>query len=361
MHNKTALFEQHQQANGKIVDFFGWDLPLNYGSQIEEHHQVRNSAGMFDVSHMTIVDLLGAGGRQFLRYLLANDIDRLVQPGQAFYSCMLTKRGGVMDDLIVYMRASDNYRVVLNAATREADLDWLREHANGLSVGIQERPELAMIAVQGPQAIEKTISVLNPAQMDAVSTLQPFESVDVFDWFIARTGYTGEDGFEIILPSQDVVALWDDLLAVGVKPCGLGARDSLRLEAGMMLYGQDMDETTTPLESGLGWTIAWQPEERDFIGRGALTLQKEQGVKRKMVGLILEEKGIMRTGQKVIVEGIGEGEITSGGYSPTLEKSIAFARVPKDTSEHCQVEIRGKLLAAHVVKPRFVKNGQVLV
>lgn len=360
MHKQTALFTQHQQAHAKIVDFFGWDLPLHYGSQIEEHHKVRQDAGMFDVSHMTIVDLLGAGGRQMLRYLLSNDVDHLVHPGQALYSCMLNKNGGVIDDLIVYMRASDNYRVVLNAATREKDLAWLREQANGL-VGIQERTELAMIAIQGPNAIAKTTQVLNPAMMDAVSTLHSFEAVEVLDWFIARTGYTGEDGFEIMLPAQDARQLWQQLLAAGVQPCGLGARDSLRLEAGMMLYGQDMDEGTTPLESGLAWTVAWQPDDRDFIGRAALTLQKEQGIKSKMVGLILEDKGIMRHHQKVVIANADDGIITSGGYSPTLDKSIAFARVPMATGDTCQVEIRGKLLAAKVVKPRFVKQGKILV
>ena len=360
MNNRTPLYEQHTLAGGKLVDFHGWDMPLHYGSQLDEHHHVRKDAGMFDVSHMTVVDLLGAGGRQFLRHLLANDIDRLDHTGRALYSCMLNQHGGIIDDLIVYYRGSDNYRLVLNSATRENDLQWIRDNISGFAVGIQERHELSMLAVQGPQAIQKLMQVIDPAQADAISTLQAFECVDVQECFFARTGYTGEDGFEIILPKEHIVELWQALIEAGVQPCGLGARDTLRLEAGMMLYGQDLTENTTPLESGLAWTIAWSPEERNFIGRGSLLVQKQQGIKHKMVGLILEGKGIMRTGQKVIVEGLGEGEVTSGSFSPTLKKSIAFARVPKNTPDECLVEIRNKRIAAKVTKPRFVKHGEAI-
>jgi len=355
---KTPLYTSHIDCQAKMVDFHGWEMPLHYGSQINEHHAVRKQAGMFDVSHMTVVDILGAGGRQFLRKLLTNDIDNLEHNGKALYSCMCNEHGGIIDDLIVYQRTSDNYRVVLNSATHDKDLAWIRDKSEGFSVGLQERRELAMIAVQGPQAIEKTLKILNPAQQDAVSTLVDFECVDVDSWFFARTGYTGEKGFEIIAPFEDAVELWSSLLSEGVQPCGLGARDSLRLEAGMMLYGQDMDESVTPLESGLGWTIKWQPEDRDFIGMGALLSQKQQGIKRKMVGLTLLDNGIMRHGQRVIIDDLPDGVITSGGFSPTLGKSIAFARVPKDTGDEVMVEIRGKLLPAKVGKPRFVKEGQ---
>ncbi len=357
---KTPLYASHQAIGGKMVDFHGWSMPLNYGSQMEEHQYVREHAGVFDVSHMTVVDVLGAGGRQFLRKLLTNDIDQLQHAGRALYSCMCNEHGGIIDDLIVYQRASDNYRLVLNSATRERDLAWIRQQILGFSAGLQEQTDLAMLAVQGPEAIAKTISVLNPAQADAVSTITSFEAVDVDRWFFARTGYTGEEGLEIILPQEDIATLWSSLLKAGVKPCGLAARDTLRLEAGMLLYGQDMNESTSPLESGLAWTVKWQPEDRDFIGMGALSFQKQQGLKRKFVGLVLEEKGVMRTGQKVIIDGCPDGIITSGTFSPTLGKSIAFARVPMETGDRVMVDMRGKLLPASVTKPRFVKNGQAI-
>lgn len=357
---KTPLHAAHLANAAKMVDFHGWEMPLHYGSQLEEHHTVRNDAGLFDVSHMTIVDILGAGGRQFLRKLLTNDIDQLHHNGRALYSCMCNEHGGVIDDLIVYQRASDNYRMVLNSATRERDLEWIRSKCDGFSVGLQERNELAMLAIQGPKAIAKTMSVLNPEQIDALSTLTCFECVDVDTWFFARTGYTGEDGLEVILPTKDINAFWSSLIDAGVKPCGLAARDTLRLEAGMLLYGQDMDESTTPLESGLAWTVKWQPTERDFIGMGALLSQKQQGVQQKLVGLTLKAKGIMRAGQRVIINDTKDGIITSGTYSPTLEKSIALARVPVTTGEEVLVDIRGKLMSAHVGKPRFVKHGQAI-
>jgi aminomethyltransferase len=357
---KTPLHTQHLASSAKMVNFHDWDMPLHYGSQIEEHHAVRKQAGMFDVSHMTIVDILGAGGRQFLRKLLTNDVDQLQHSGRALYSCMCNEHGGIIDDLIVYQRASDNYRVVLNSATRNRDLAWIQSKSKGFAVGLQERKELAMLAVQGPLALAKTMSILNPSHCDAVSTLTQFESVDVDNWFFARTGYTGEDGLEIILPADEIGSLWSALLDAGVKPCGLAARDTLRLEAGMLLYGQDMDESTTPLESGLDWTVKWLPEDRDFIGMGALLSQKQQGVARKMVGLILDENGIMRSGQRVVIPGAPDGIITSGTYSPTMAKSIALARVPMKTGEQVMVDIRGKLLGVRVGKPRFIKNGQLV-
>ncbi len=355
---KTPLHASHLASGARMVDFHGWEMPLHYGSQLEEHHDVRQQAGMFDVSHMTVVDVLGAGGRQFLRKLLTNDVDQLQHMGRALYSCMCNEHGGIIDDLIVYQRAPDNYRLVLNSATRTRDLAWIREKITGFSAGLQERPELSMLAVQGPDAIKKTLSILTPAQADAISTLTYFESVDVGTWFFGRTGYTGEDGLELIVPQDDIANLWSALLNAGVKPCGLAARDTLRLEAGMFLYGQDMDESTTPLESALAWTVKWQPEDRDFIGMGALLSQRQQGLKRKLVGLTLEGKGIMRTGQRVVIPGHVDGIITSGTYSPTLAKSIAFARVPIETGTEVMVDIRGKLFPASVCKPRFVKHGE---
>lgn len=357
---KTPLHAEHLKLAAKMVDFHGWEMPLHYGSQVEEHHTVRRDAGMFDVSHMTILDILGAGGRQFLRELLTNDVDQLKHMGRALYSSMCNEHGGIIDDLIVYQRAPDNYRIVLNSATRDKDLAWIKRLSEGFSIGLQERNEFAMLAVQGPRAIEKTLSILKPAQVDAISTITPFECVDIESWFFARTGYTGEDGFEVIVPNADIAPLWQSLLAAGVTPCGLGARDTLRLEAGLLLYGQDMDENTTPLESGLGWTVTWEPKDRNFIGMGAMLSQKQQGLRRKMVGLILEDKGVMRTGQRVIVANAKDGLITSGSFSPTLNKSIALARVPMETGEQVLVDIRGKLVPARVTKPRFIKHGQAI-
>lgn len=351
---RTPLYAHHLALDAHMVNFHGWEMPVHYGSQIEEHHAVRQSAGMFDVSHMTVVDVLGAGGRHFLKRLFVSDIDRLSHTGKALYTCMCNEHGGIIDDLIVYQRTSDNYRLVLNSATREHDLAWIRSKSSGFAVGLQERPELAIIAVQGPEAVCKTMQVLSPAEADAISTLTHFECVDVSNHFFARTGYTGEDGLEIILPAEKAGQLWENLIQSGVKPCGLGARDTLRLESGMLLYGQDMDQTTTPLESALSWLIHWEPQDRDFIGMGALLFQKEHGVKRKLVGLILQEKGIMRPGQSVVVSGHPQGIITSGTYSPTLGQSIALARVPIEAGKEVHVDIRGKLLKAAVVKPRFI-------
>jgi aminomethyltransferase len=361
MGNRTPLYEEHLAAGGKLVDFAGWDMPINYGSQIEEHHAVRQGAGMFDVSHMTVVDLTGAHVCDYLRRLLANDVVRLKEAGKALYSCMLNATGGVIDDLIVYYLRDDYYRMVVNAATREKDLAWLLEQAVTFDVTVKERPELAMIAIQGPDARDTVLGVLDPDRAAVAATLKPFVGAFADEWFIARTGYTGEDGFEIILPGDAAAGFWQDLRAAGISPAGLGARDTLRLEAGMNLYGADMDETVTPLESGLAWTVAWEPPDRDFIGRDALETQRREGVPRKLIGLLLEGKGVLRNHQKVIVGNDGTGEITSGSYSPTLQRSIALARVPREAGDNCQVEIRGKLLPARVVKPPFVRHGKVLI
>lgn len=357
MIENTPLHAAHLASNAKMVAFHGWNMPLHYGSQIKEHEAVRTAAGMFDVSHMTVIDILGAGGRQFLRRLITNDVDKLEHVGRALYTCLCNEHGGILDDLIVYQRTPDNYRLILNSATRAHVLPWIHDKSSGFAVGIQERHELAMLAIQGPEAIKKTLDLLSPSQADAVSTLAPFECVDVDEWFFARTGYTGEDGLEIVLPEDAITPFWNQLLEAGVTPCGLAARDTLRLEAGLLLYGQDMDESTTPLNSGLGWTIAWEPHDRDFIGMTALTSQKHQGVQQKLVGLTLEEPGVMRTGQTVLLDDKPMGLITSGTYSPTLKRSIALARVSKEIGNNACVEIRGKQLPVSVGKPRFVKHG----
>jgi aminomethyltransferase len=352
---RTPLFQAHVAAGARMVDFTGWEMPIHYGSQIDEHHQVRNDAGMFDVSHMTVVDIRGPQTREFLSYLLANDVAKLQQPGKALYSCMLKERGTVIDDLITYFLAEDWFRLVVNAATRDKGLAWLERQGAEFSVAITEHHELAMIAVQGPQARARVLSLLPTEDATAAAALTPFTAEHHGDLFIARTGYTGEDGFEVSLPAGQAEDFWQRLLAAGVAPCGLGARDTLRLEAGMNLYGQDMDEDVTPLESGLGWTVAMK-DERRFIGREALESQKAEGVSRRLAGLVLEGRGILRPHQKVLTAR-GEGETTSGGFAPTLQKAIAFARIPAGADDSCEVEIRGKLLPARIVKAPFVRNG----
>lgn len=354
---RTPLHAAHLHAGARIVDFSGWEMPIHYGSQLDEHHRVRREAGMFDVSHMTVVDLDGERARPFLSYLLANDVGRLQRPGKALYSCMLNERGGVIDDLIAYYLAEDRFRLVVNAATREKDLDWLERQALPFGVPVAERRKFAMIAVQGPQARARSLAVLPATLANEAKGLAPFFACVAGDWLVARTGYTGEDGFEITLPAGEAQALWNALLDQGVKPCGLGARDTLRLEAGMNLYGQDMDESVTPLESGLGWTVAMQ-DERDFIGRRALEAQQAAGIARRFVGLVLEDRGVLRAGQ-VVVTSAGEGITTSGGFSPTLERAIALARIPVAASGECAVEVRGRRLRARIVRPPFVRHGEV--
>ncbi len=356
MGKQTPLYQQHLDANGKIVDFGGWDMPIHYGSQLQEHNVVREDAGMFDVSHMTIVDIAGPEALAYLQKILANDVAKLGFTGKALYTGMLNEEGGVIDDLIVY-KMDGWYRTVVNCGTREKDLAWMNKQIANFDATLTERPELAMVAVQGPNAIEK-VKQVRAQDADLISELKVFQGLPVGEWFYARTGYTGEDGLEIMIPAAEVAAFWQALIAAGVAPAGLGARDTLRLEAGMNLYGNDMDDSITPLQAGMGWTIAWEPADRDFIGRKALEAQKAAGKPSKLVGIVLETRGVMRSHQKVVVEGIGEGEITSGTFSPTLQHSIAMARVPYDTGSECNIEMRGKLVPARIVKMPFVRNGK---
>jgi aminomethyltransferase len=348
-----------------MVDFGGWDMPVNYGSQIEEHHAVRRNAGIFDVSHMCVIDVKGPRVRDFFSRLIANDVARLKTPGKALYSCMLNEAGGVIDDLIVYFIDDSFFRAVVNAGTRDKDLAWMRAIAPPFGVTITERTDLAMLAVQGPNARERVAELLD-AHRDEAMALEPFSGKQLGDWFVARTGYTGEDGFELMLPAGEAADVWIELNRLGVKSAGLGARDTLRLEAAMNLYGNDMDETQNPLESGLAWTVSFENPARDFIGRKALETLKAAGLQRKFVALLLEDRGVLRGHQKVVVDGLADGadavgEITSGTFSPTMEKSIALARVPKSTGDKVQVDVRGKLLSARVVKAPFVRHGKVLV
>ncbi len=363
MLNRTPLYETHAAAGAKLVDFGGWEMPLSYRSQIEEHHAVRRDAGMFDVSHMRAVDLEGKDVRAFLRRAIANNVDKLTQPGKALYSCMLNEDGGVIDDLIVYFVRDDRFRMVVNASTADKDLAWMRRVAGAQAFDVQMTPrtDLAMIAVQGPQAREKFWQV-RPEARASTESLGVFFASEVGDLFIARTGYTGEDGFEIMLPAPQAATLWRELKAAGVAEAGLGARDTLRLEAGMNLYGNDMEEGVSPLDAGLAWTIDLKTP-REFIGRAAVEhALQNSGARKTLVGLKLLDRGVLRSHQKVVTAA-GEGEITSGTFSPTMSTSIAMARVPRQTKvgDMVQVDVRGKLLNAQVVKLPFVRNGKVLV
>ena len=362
MTQKTVLNETHRALGAKMVDFGGWDMPIHYGSQIDEHHQVRRDAGMFDVSHMTVVDLTGGKVRDFLRHLVANSVDKLQKPGKALYTAMLNPEGGVIDDLIVYYMSEDWFRLVVNAATREKDVAWITAQAAAFDVAVRERPEFGMVAVQGPNAREKVVGLLREEDRAAVSKLLRFsareaKTTEGVDVFVARTGYTGEDGFEVIVPEAQTVAFWNALLAAGVKPAGLGARDTLRLEAGMNLYGQDMDDSVSPFEAALAWTVVLD-EGRDFIGRAALEAQQAAGVPRQMIGLVMDEKGVLRHGQKVLTAN-GDGEILSGTFSPSIGKAIAFARVPAGEPGQVRVDIRGKEVPVRVVKFPFVREGKI--
>lgn len=328
---------------------------------------------MFDVSHMCVVDLTGANTRTFLRGLLANNVDKLQTPGKALYSCMLDEKGGVIDDLIVYFFAEDHFRLVVNASTAIGDIEWIqsRNVATDARVTITPRRgdvapagvgKLAIVAVQGPNARAKVYQAFPSTQ--PADALKPFNALVVQDpemgeLMIARTGYTGEDGFELVVPAENVAGIWEKLSAAGVRPAGLGARDTLRLEAGMNLYGQDMDIHTSPLDAGLAWTVDLA-SERDFVGKSALLAS---GQCKTFAGLILRDKGgVLRAHQKVITAA-GPGEITSGTFSPSLQQSIAFASLPKDVAPgtDVQVEIRDRILTATVVKLPFVRNGKALV
>jgi aminomethyltransferase len=359
MLKRTALFSEHQRLQARLVDFAGWEMPVQYQSALEEHRAVRSTAGMFDVSHMVAVDLSGASATAFLRHALANDVARLVD-GKALYTCMLNPSGGVIDDLIVYRLHPDRYRIVLNAGPAESDLAWLRGLNGAAAVECVARRDLGILAVQGPQARAALAALLAPALAEAVLALPAFHAHTEGDCLIARTGYTGEDGFEAIAPHAQLVEWWRGLEKAGVRPAGLGARDSLRLEAGMNLYGQDMDATVSPLESGLGWTVAWSPDERDFIGRAALAAQRSAPA-RKQQGLVLEGRGVMRAHQQVRCADGQLGELTSGGFAPTLNRSVALARLPSTAGAPVEVEIRGQWHPVRAVRPPFVRHGKILV
>ena len=352
---KTPIYTLHLAANAKMVDFAGWDMPIHYGSQIEEHHRVRNSAGVCDVSHMTVVDLVGPGSKDYLRYLLANDVEKLKLPGKALYSAMLNETGGILDDLIVYLTDA-GYRLVVNCATREKDLAWMHKQRAGFDCSLTERPELAILTIQGPESLDVLKACVSAVTAAFIDGLKPFVGGFCATWFIARTGYTGEKGIELMLPADAAMQLWKALMYNQVMPVGLGARDTLRLEAGMNLYGSDIDGSVTPLESNMAITVAMDPD-RDFIGKSALTKQLAQGIGRELVGLVMQKPGVMRAHYPVYSGEQQVGAITSGTFSPTLQHAIALARIKVGAGD-LEVAIRNKRLPVLRVKPPFARNGK---
>lgn len=362
MGHRTPLYQKHLDAGAKMVDFGGWDMPIQYQSLLEEHHAVRQHAGVFDASHMTIIDVSGSDAKAWLQRLLANDVDKLQETGKALYSAMLNERGGVVDDLIVY-RMANGYRLVVNCATRVKDLQWMSDHSAGFDVTRTERTDLAILAVNGPEAIANVCTLLAPELAADVQALGNFKGLEAGDRFIARTGYTGERGLELMIPNEEAPSLWDQLLEHGVKPIGLGARDTLRLEAGMNLYGHDMDETVSPVAANMEQTISWEPATRQFIGRTAVEqhrIAQANGDLPYLTGIVMEERGVLREGQRVVCDVDGterDGVITSGTFSPTLKHSVALARIPIG-SRNCRVDLRGKLIPVRLVKPNFVRFGK---
>ena len=372
---RTPFYQSHLDNNGKIVDFSGWELPIHYGSQIDEHEAVRTDAGMFDVSHMVITDIEGSQAKAWLQKLLANDVAKLKTVGKALYSGMLNEEGGIIDDLIVYLMNEEEtqYRIVSNAATRDKDLANFNKVAKGFEVTLTERPELAILAIQGPNAVAK-LKQAKPTWSETLEGLKPFVGADLTDieandWFVARTGYTGEDGVEVILPGDSAEEFYKLMLEHGIKPAGLGARDTLRMEAGMNLYGHDMDDTISPYECNMGWTLALK-DDRDFVGRDALVAKhqqaKDNGTAMKQVGLLLETRGVLREGMTVTInQGTDKettGIITSGTFSPSLKQSIAIARIPADITDEDKVQVdlrgKGKFVDVRVLKLPFVRNGE---
>lgn len=354
----TPLYKEHFKARACFFDFSGWEMPLHYGSQINEHYQVRQNAGIFDVSHMGVVEIKGKDAASFLRFLLSNDIAKLRKPGYALYTCMLNDFGGVIDDLIVYCLSHSYYRCVINAATREKDVIWIKKRSRSYQVNVKECPEICIIAVQGPKVFCVAQKVFDCSTYDRLIRLKSFQFIMSDDLLIARTGYTGEDGIEIMVPNEQASSLWQRTVLSGAFPCGLAARDTLRLEAGLNLYGIDMDETTSPFSSNLGWTVSLEDPNRNFIGRTALENQLEQGIREQLVGLILEEPGVLRNHQKVWLNNGQKGEVTSGSFSPSLKRGIALARIPNGVFKSAFVEQRARKIQVSIVKPPFISRGK---
>ena len=352
--NKTPLNKSHIELGAKMVNFSNWEMPISYSSLIEEHNAVRSTVGIFDVSHMSVFDFDGDNQVAFFEKIFANDIKKIYKDNKAIYGALLNEEGGILDDLIIY-HANNKFRLVSNCSTREQNRQWFEKHAVEFGVKVMERSDMGILAIQGPDALNKILKI---KEIDnQVNTLQSFGCMFEGDKLYARTGYTGEDGLELIVPTKDINHLWDQALELGCTPIGLGARDTLRLEAGLNLYGNDMTINNHPYESNMGWTIDMSDESREFIGKDAL-LSIDQSKSQKIVGIILQDKGILRSGYEITHEQ-GKGEVLSGSYSPTLQSSIGLARVDQGYKENGKVMIRNKLLNIDFVSPRFLGQGKI--
>ncbi len=359
---RTALFDSYAEYGGKTIDFGGWDLPVQFSSIKAEHEAVRTKAGLFDVSHMGEVLVTGKGALAYLQKLVTNDVSKL-KDGQAQYTAMCYEDGGTVDDLLIYKRGDDNYLLVVNASNLDKDLEWMNHHVTA-DVTIEDKSsEYALFALQGPVA-QEVLQKLTDEPLEEIRFFRFKENVDIYghEVLVSRTGYTGEDGFEIYGSPEALVALWPAILKAGeeegVVPAGLGARDTLRFESGLPLYGQELSQDISPLEAGLGFVVKLKKEE-DFIGKEALASQKENGVPRKLVGLEMIDKGIPRTGYKVFIGDEEIGEVTTGTQSPTLKKNIGFALLKTehtDIGTAVEVEVRNKRLKAEIIATPFYKS-----
>ncbi len=364
---KTPLNTAHRSMGGRMVDFGGWDMPVQYpAGTVEEHLRTRTRAGLFDVSHMGEIDVRGPDAIPFVNHITSNDTSKLVD-GQAQYSALTTPEGTVIDDLLVYRFAADHLLLVVNAGTTEKDWKWITSHQQGESVELKNvSADYCQLALQGPDALG-ILQLLTDVPLADIKYYHFTEgSVDGVPAIVSRTGYTGEDGFEVYAAGDQAERLWNKILETGkygsdtgVLPCGLAARNTLRLEAGMALYGNDIDETTTLLEANLGWIC--KLAKGDFIGRDRLTRQKEEGVKRRLVGFEMTERGIARDAQEVLIDGQRVGKVTSGSPAPYLKKNIGMAYVPSEFANEgrqIQIDVRGRFLGAQIVKLPFYKRAK---
>jgi aminomethyltransferase len=361
---KTPLNEEHKKLNGKMVNFLGWELPVQYSGVIEEHNTVRTKAGIFDVSHMGEITVKGDDALKFINYMTSNDVSKLSH-NQIHYSTFTTEKGTVVDDLLCYRKGDNDFLLVVNAANIEKDFNWLKSHSKSFSVELEDISDsIAQMAIQGPNAVKIMSDIFGEIATDMKYYWFDYVTYKGEEVLLSRTGYTGEDGFEVYISPKNAPSLWNEILEkgkpYGLIPCGLGARDSLRLEAKMCLYGNDMDETTTVLEAGLGWITKLDKE--DFLGKDVLLKQKEEGLKRRLVGFEMVDRGIARHGYPVFLNKEDEkeaGKVCSGSFAPYLEKNIGLTYMPKGYGKvgtEFFIGIRKKRLKAVVVKTPFYKR-----
>ena len=367
---QTPLYEECQELGGKMVPFANWEMPVSFSGLIEEHNAVRKNVGMFDISHMGVVQLKGKNIKSALQNLVPSDVFR-IGPGEACYTVFLKENGGIQDDLIIYdqgilSKNEESLILVINASRKESDIQWLNLHLSKFEITISEfMPDGALIAIQGPESLRTLENILKEPLSDLprfghkIITSNPNLINKQESIFIARTGYTGEEGFEFLSSPETARSIWKNLIKAGVTPCGLGARDTLRLEASMHLYGNDINLETTPFEAGLGWLVHLEMPN-DFIGRKALEKQAEDGTRKKLVGIKVQNKGIARKGYPVLYNNKTIGIITSGTWSPSLKEPIALGYVPSEIAKvdtQLEIEIRGKKHPAIIVKRPFYRKS----